>query len=89
MIDARAELVACVPGWLTVRFTDERILTVPMHWFPVLAAAPPEELDAWRITHDGAVISWPRLGFHLRAAVLLTGPVPVANPLPTLSQHLC
>lgn len=58
---------------LTVILADGRTLTVPLGWYPRLAAATPTERGHWELLGEGYAIEWPDLDEHIGIAGLLAG----------------
>jgi hypothetical protein len=58
---------------MRVYFTDGRILTVPLAWFPVLRAATPQQRDQYEIGGGGIALHWPDLDEDLSIAGLMAG----------------
>ncbi len=48
-------------GMLHVRLKDERVVSVPLRWFPRLENASPKQRDNWRLVGGGVGIHWPDL----------------------------
>ena len=57
----RAEAASVTADTLTVRFRDDRILTVPIGWYPRLVDGTAEERDNWELVGDGIGFHWPDL----------------------------
>jgi Protein of unknown function (DUF2442) len=58
---------------MSVTFTDGRILSVPLTWFPVLHAATPEQRSRYEIGGGGLGLHWPDLDEDLSIAGLMAG----------------
>ena len=58
---------------LTVILADGRTVSVPLAWYPRLAAATPTERGHWELLDDGYAIEWPELDEHIGVAGLLAG----------------
>ncbi|MEV4736473.1 MULTISPECIES: DUF2442 domain-containing protein [unclassified Microbacterium] len=58
---------------LHVRIDDGRTLSVPLTWFPRLAAASAAERSEWTLIGAGEGIHWPRLDEDISIAALLRG----------------
>jgi hypothetical protein len=56
-----------------VRFTDGRILSVPLAWFPILSQATPEQLARCEIGGGGIGLHWEELDEDLSIAGLMAG----------------
>ena len=59
---------------------ERRTITVPLAWYPRLAAAEPDQLDKWEIAGAGYGIHWPDLDEDLSTEGLIRG-----APAPRLS----
>ncbi|SFD26686.1 Protein of unknown function [Thiohalospira halophila DSM 15071] len=70
----RAESVRFTDEELIVALADGRTVTVPLVWFPRLAAATPQERANHELMGDGEGIHWPELDEDLSVAGLLAGP---------------
>lgn len=58
---------------LHVRMKDGRTISVPLDWFPRLAAASVAERAIWRLIGVGEGIHWPQLDEDVSIADLLRG----------------
>lgn len=56
---------------LRVELQDERIVSVPLSWFPKLREASLEERDKWTLGESGDAVVWPDLGLSITAGDLL------------------
>jgi Protein of unknown function (DUF2442) len=56
-----------------VTFTDGRILSVPLAWFPRLRKATPKQRKHYEIGARGLGIHWPELDEDLSLAGLMAG----------------
>lgn len=56
-----------------VGFTDGRVLSVPLAWFPLLQAATPRQRSAYEIGGGGVSLHWPGLDEDLSIAGLMAG----------------
>lgn len=56
---------------MTVVLVDGRRLSVPLQWFPRLAAATPVEREACELIGDGEGIHWPNLDEDISVEGLL------------------
>ncbi|MFZ1742285.1 MAG: DUF2442 domain-containing protein [Pontixanthobacter sp.] len=65
--------VRFVEGSMAVNLMDGRCLSVPLEWYPRLAAAGDESLANWRISSGGYGIHWPDIDEDLSVAGLLRG----------------
>ena len=57
----------------TVRFTDGRLLTVPLDWYPRLQHASAQERANWRVIGGGTGLHWPDIEEDISVAGLLAG----------------
>lgn len=58
---------------LTVKLTDERVISAPLTWYPTLLQATAKQLRAWKTCGAGTGIHWPMLDYHLSIEGLLRG----------------
>ncbi|HEX8325722.1 MAG TPA: DUF2442 domain-containing protein [Tepidisphaeraceae bacterium] len=58
---------------LAVLLTDDREVSVPLAWYPTLAAASRAKRTNWRLIGDGIGIHWPQLDLDLSIAGLVRG----------------
>lgn len=58
---------------MQVHFTDGRILSVPLVWFPVLHGAQPSERMQYEIGGGGTSLHWPALDEDISIAGLMAG----------------
>ena len=58
---------------MRVFFTDRRVLSVPLQWFPALHRASPEQRKRYEIAGGGISLHWPDLDEDLSVAGLLAG----------------
>lgn len=59
--------------YLRVVLSDERLLLVPLSWYPRLAEAAREELVQWELFAEDTAIEWPLLDEHVGVDGLLAG----------------
>jgi hypothetical protein len=71
--DIRVRDVAVSEDELTVALMDGRTITVPLAWYPRLAAATPEQRAHWEMAGAGYGIHWPELDEDLSTEGLLAG----------------
>jgi len=71
--DERVESVSFANDSLVVGLKDGRTISVPLAWFPKLAAASEETLHNWEICGGGYGIHWPDLDEDLSTEGLLRG----------------
>jgi Protein of unknown function (DUF2442) len=72
-VSALAKAVECDHEMLRVTFTDGRVLSVPLAWFPVLRKATPEQRARCEIGGGGVSLHWPELDEDLSIAGLMAG----------------
>ena len=58
---------------MRVFFTDGRVLSVPLQWFPALHRASPQQRERYEIAGGGISLHWPDLDEDLSVAGLLAG----------------
>ncbi len=58
---------------MQVTFTDGRVLSVPLTWFPILHQATPEQRMRYEIGGGGISLHWPELDEDLSIAGLMAG----------------
>jgi hypothetical protein len=58
---------------MSVTFTDGRVLTVPLNWFPALRNATPEQRAHYEIGGGGISLHWPDIDEDLSIAGLMAG----------------
>lgn len=52
---------------------DDRIVTVPLEWFPILSLSPAGDREDYQIEDDGRAVAWARLGERVTIdGILLT-----------------
>jgi hypothetical protein len=56
-----------------VTFTDGRVLSVPLEWFPILREATPKQRLRFEIGGGGIGIHWPDLDEDLSVSGLMAG----------------
>lgn len=59
---------------LRAELYDERVIAVPLSWFPKLYKAKPKDRQEWVLNEAGDGIVWKRLGLSITAAQLLSAP---------------
>lgn len=57
---------------LRAELYDERVIAVPLSWFPKLYKAKPERRQEWILNEAGDGIVWKRLGLSITAPQLLS-----------------
>jgi hypothetical protein len=58
---------------MKVTFTDGRVLSVPLIWFPLLRDATPEQRAKYEIGGGGISLHWPEIDEDLSIAGLMAG----------------
>ncbi len=58
---------------MRVTFTDGRVLSVPIQWFPLLRDATPAERSKCEIGGGGVSLHWPEIDEDLSIAGLMAG----------------
>ena len=58
---------------MRVRFTDGRVLSVPLNWFPLLRDASPEQRANYEIGGGGISLHWPDIDEDLSIVGLMAG----------------
>ena len=71
--DTRVRDVTVTEDELSVALMDGRTITVPLAWYPRLAAASPAARTRWEIAGGGCGIHWPELDEDLSTEGLLRG----------------
>ncbi len=71
--DERVRDVRFSEDSLTVDLMDGRAISVPLEWYPRLAAASPEQLRNWTLCAAGYGIHWPDLDEDLSTEGMLRG----------------
>lgn len=64
---------------MRVTFTDGRVLSVPLSWFPLLRDATPEQRQNCEIGGGGVSLHWPEIDEDLSIAGLMAGVDPNAG----------
>jgi hypothetical protein len=72
-VAALAKAVEFDDEMMRVSFTDGRVLSVPLVWFPVLRKASPAERAGFEIGGGGISLHWPALDEDLSIAGLMAG----------------
>lgn len=72
-ITALAKAVCCTDDDLIVTFTDGRVLSVPLAWFPALKSATAAQQANCEIGGGGVGLHWPDLDEDLSIAGLMAG----------------
>jgi hypothetical protein len=70
---ALAKSLAFDADMMHVVFTDGRVLSVPLAWFPKLRQATPRQRAGWEIGGGGIGLHWPELDEDLSIAGLMAG----------------
>lgn len=71
--DTRVADVRCTVDDLIVDLMDGRTISVPLAWYPRLAAATAEQRADWAICGGGYGIHWPQIDEDLSTEGLLRG----------------
>jgi hypothetical protein len=71
--DERVDSVSFSNDALVVGLKDGRQISVPMEWYPRLAAASADERNDWEICGGGYGIHWPTLDEDLSTEGMLRG----------------
>ena len=58
---------------LRVELQDDRVIAVPLIWYPTLVQATAAQRKNWKPCEAGAGIHWPSLDYHLSVEGLLRG----------------
>ena len=69
--EAVAVDVACSGDELRVTLSDGRVVSVPVVWFPRLAAASPRQRSDWELIGGGIGIHWDAIDEDISVASLL------------------
>ena len=64
---------------LRVTFTDGRVLSVPLSWFPILRDATPQQRGNYEIGGGGVSLHWPEIDEDISIAGLMAGVDPNAG----------
>lgn len=56
---------------LRAELYDERVIAVPLWWFPKLYEAKPKDRQEWALSGSGDAIVWDRLGLSIASTELL------------------
>jgi len=72
-VTALAKAVAFDEDAMQVTFTDGRVLSVPLVWFPVLHKATAKQRVRYEIGGGGISLHWPDLDEDLSIAGLMAG----------------
>ena len=64
---------------MKVTFTDGRVLSVPLNWFPLLRDATPQQRANYEIGGGGVSLHWPEIDEDLSVAGLMAGVDPNAS----------
>jgi len=69
--DSRIKRVSVQRRHIRVELQDERIVAVPLSWFPKLREASLEEREKWTLDKTGGTVIWPNLDLSITAEELL------------------
>jgi len=91
--DHRVADVRVENSFLNVVLFDERVISVPLFWYPHLNNLAADQLSSWQLSEDGYGIRWPDCGLHLTTEDLLCGraapkPLPYSEALPIDFQSM-
>ena len=56
--EARIEQVRFDRDYIHLRLTDERVLSILLHWIPTLSNAVPDEREKYRLNHSRTMLIW-------------------------------
>ncbi len=68
-----AKYVVANDTHLVVQLTDGRNVSVPLEWYPRMAAGSPSERNRWELIGNGSAIHWPDLDEDLSVEGILAG----------------
>ncbi len=71
--EPRAKYVVANDTHLAVELADGRSVSVPLEWYPRLAAGSPSERNCWELIGNGSAIHWPDLDEDLSVEGILAG----------------
>ncbi len=77
--DERIANISITEERLEVRLVDERVITIPLTWYPKLLYATPEQQHNWQICNHGYSIYWADVDMTLHMQDVLWS---------SLNQHL-
>ena len=72
-VNPLAEGVDFTPDQLIVSLVDGRKVSVPLTWYPRLAAADDKQRARWELLGDGQGIHWPDIDEDLSVSGILRG----------------
>jgi hypothetical protein len=72
-VTALAKAVDFDEAMMRVTFTDGRVLSVPLVWFPLLQDATSQQRARYEIGGGGISLHWPELDEDLSVAGLMAG----------------
>lgn len=70
---ALAKSIKFIHEMMEITFTDGRVLSVPIIWFPLLHEATEKQREKYEIGGGGVSLHWPELDEDLSVASLLAG----------------
>jgi hypothetical protein len=76
IIDERVKAVSFTETMISVTLQDDRVITVPLTWYPRLLWATPEQRQNWAIHGAGDRVRWEMLHQDLKVETLLRGVSP-------------
>ncbi|MDO8479483.1 MAG: DUF2442 domain-containing protein [Candidatus Rokubacteria bacterium] len=77
---ALARQVRVTADHLVVELQDDRVVSVPLSWFPRLAGGTPAERRRWILLGGGLGIHWPALDEDIEVEALLLGQPSTESP---------
>lgn len=90
--EAIADSISFDENMIHCRLKDQRVISVPLSWYPTLAGASREQRETWEFIAGGEGIHWPLLDEDLSVRGFLAGCKEEAEPtystLPTVSTLL-
>lgn len=66
-MDIRINKVWFDREYIFVKLSDDRIIGNPIRWFKNLSKGNPEQLEHYKIVHDGQALRWDELDEDLSA----------------------
>jgi len=78
-VDERVKTVSFTDRTISVTLMDDRVITVPLIWYPRLLKGTPEQRNNWEICGGGYGLHWEELDEDLSTEGMLRGaPAPGA-----------
>lgn len=75
-VNARIWNVTFANRQVQFELADERIVTVPLEWFPILSLSPAGDREDYQIEDDGRAVAWPSLGERITVDGILLARTP-------------